>query len=505
MFQDVLARLGIREVNSGVFCGRWISEPAGEEIVSINPSTGEPIARVLTATREDYERTVDQAEIAYRSWRALPPPQRGEIVRQLGNALREQKKDLGLLVTLEVGKILSEGEGEVQEMIDMCDFATGLSRQLYGLTMASERPQHRLFEQWHPLGPNGIITAFNFPVAVWAWNAAVAGVCGNTMIWKPSPVAPLTAIAVQQIVNRVLADHQIDGVFNLCISSGAEAGKWMAADSRLPLISATGSCEMGRSVAATVGGRLGRSLLELGGNNAVIVSPTADLDLTLRGALFAAVGTAGQRCTTLRRLIVHESIAAELTQRLVAAYQSVPIGLPWDKDVLMGPLIHDGAVEAMLSAVEQAQEQGGQLLCGGKRVDRAGCFVHPAIIRCPKPLPIVAQETFAPILYVLTSNTLDEAIAIHNAVDQGLSSAIFTDRLSEAEHFLSVSGSDCGIANVNIGTSGAEIGGAFGGEKDTGGGREAGSDSWKAYMRRQTCTINFGKELPLAQGVRFDF
>lgn len=504
MFDQLLQRLGIESTHSGVFTSRWHDDLAGNVIDSINPSTGEVIARVKTATSEDYEAAVGTAECGFEKWRVLPPPHRGEVIRQLGQALREHKSDLGLLVTLEVGKVLSEGEGEVQEMIDMCDFATGLSRQLYGLTIASERPQHRLFEQWQPLGPVGIITAFNFPVAVWAWNAAVAGVCGDSTVWKPSPAAPLTAIAVQNIVNKVLAANDMNGVFGLCISEGAQVGKWIAEDRRFPLVSATGSCEMGSSVAAAVGGRLGRSLLELGGNNAVIVTESADLDLALRAVLFAAVGTTGQRCTTLRRLIVHESIADKFTEKLLGAYPSIRIGNPWDDGVLMGPLINQTAVDGMMSALEQVRATGGEVLYGGNKIDRPGNFVEPTLVKANKDMVIVNQETFAPILYVLTYKDLDEAIAIQNSVQQGLSSAIFTERMREAEKFLSPTGSDCGIANVNIGTSGAEIGGAFGGEKDTGGGREAGSDAWKAYMRRQTCTINYGEGLPLAQGVKFD-
>ena len=503
METSLLERLGIGDANSGVFCGNWVNHPGGETITSINPATGEPIASVATATREDYDLCVVRAQQSFDCWRMMPPPQRGEIVRQLGQTLREHKQDLGRLVTLETGKILSEGEGEVQEMIDICDFATGLSRQLYGLTIASERPRHRLFEQWHPLGPIGIITAFNFPVAVWAWNAAIAAVCGDTMIWKPSPTTPLTALAVQHLVNRVTAEHKLAGVFNLCIGADAAVGRWMAEDRRLPLISATGSCAMGRSVAQTVGARLGRSLLELGGNNGLIVTESADLDLAVRAILFAAAGTAGQRCTTLRRLIVHESIAARLIDQLVGAYRSIPIGDPLEPGILVGPLVNEAAVQQMMHALAAAREQGGEILCGGERLDRAGYFVRPAIVRSSRTMPIVSEETFAPILYVMTYQELEEAIAVHNQVDQGLSSAIFTDRLSEAERFLSAAGSDCGIANVNIGTSGAEIGGAFGGEKDTGGGRESGSDAWKSYMRRQTCTINFGTDLPLAQGVEF--
>jgi len=501
--ERLLKRLGINDTNSGVYCGDWLERPPGKAINSINPATGEPIATVASASREDYDRCVARAQQTFECWRMMPPPQRGEIVRQLGQALREHKQDLGRMVTLETGKILSEGEGEVQEMIDICDFATGLSRQLYGLTIASERPRHRLFEQWHPLGPIGIITAFNFPVAVWAWNAALAAVCGDTMIWKPSPTTPLTAIAVQHLVNRVTAEQKLDGVFNLCIGADAAVGKWMAEDRRLPLVSATGSCAMGRSVAQTVGARLGRTLLELGGNNGLIVAESANLDLAVRAILFAAVGTAGQRCTTLRRLIVHESIATSLIDQLVAAYRSIPIGNPLEDGVLVGPLINESAIAQMMEALEAARQQGGEILCGGERIDRPGYFVQPAIVRAHAQMPIVSDETFAPILYVLTYRDLDEAISLHNRVDQGLSSAIFTDRLCEAEQFLSAAGSDCGIANVNIGTSGAEIGGAFGGEKDTGGGRESGSDAWKSYMRRQTCTINFGTDLPLAQGIDF--
>ncbi len=505
-FHQVLQQLGIEELNSGVCCeGQWIKNPGGQEIVSINPSTGEPLARVATAGRSEYERCIVASQHAFEKWRCVPPPERGAVVRELGNALREKQQELGLLVTLEVGKIRAEGTGEVQEMIDMCDFATGLSRQLYGLTMASERPQHRLFEQWHPLGPVGVITAFNFPVAVWAWNATLAAVCGNSTLWKPSPIAPLTAIAVQKIVNQVLAASGVEpGILNLCISSSADAGRWMAADSRLPLISATGSCEMGRSVSATVGGRLGRSLLELGGNNAIILTESADLDLALRAVLFAAVGTAGQRCTTLRRLFLHESIADHFIDRLVEAYRTIPVGDPWSDGILLGPLISEQAVQQMEFALSEAKRQGGQLVYGGTRLERPGFFVQPAIVRARSEMAIVAEETFAPILYVIPYQELDDAIQLHNSVKQGLSSAIFTDRIASAEQFLSAAGSDCGIANVNIGTSGAEIGGAFGGEKDTGGGREAGSDAWKSYMRRQTCTINYGRQLPLAQGVEFE-
>jgi aldehyde dehydrogenase (NAD+) len=501
--QEVLGRLGIKPGNSGVYGGRWFEKPGGEEFVSLNPATGQPLARVAGANRASYEQVIESAALAFGKWRLVPPPQRGEIVRQIGNALREAKDDLGMLVTLEAGKIKSEGLGEVQEMIDMCDFAVGLSRQLYGLTIASERPSHRMFEQWHPLGPIGCITAFNFPVAVWAWNAALALVCGDPVVWKPSHQTPLTAIAVQHIVNSVLEPNGLGGLLNLLVG-GRDVGQWMSADPRLPLISATGSTAMGKAVGTTVAQRLGRSLLELGGNNGLILTESANLDLALRAVLFAAVGTAGQRCTTLRRLIIHESIADAFSARLAKAYKSIQPGNPWDDGVLLGPLIRESAVDQFEAAVAAAQAQGGRILAGGSRIKRPGYYVQPTLIAAHGGMEIVKQETFAPILYVLPYQTLDEAITLHNGVPQGLSSAIFTSRFQEAERFLSPAGSDCGIANVNIGTSGAEIGGAFGGEKETGGGREAGSDAWKAYMRRQTCTLNYGDTLPLAQGVKFD-
>jgi aldehyde dehydrogenase (NAD+) len=504
MFEGLKTRLGLGDVDGGVCAEAWLKDPGGIELASINPATGGMLGRVVGASPADYDRVVDRAVLAFADWRMVPAPRRGEVVRRIGLALREHKADLGLLITLETGKIRSEGEGEVQEMIDMCDFAVGLSRQLYGLTIASERPRHRMIEQWLPLGPIGIITAFNFPAAVWAWNAMVAAVCGDTMVWKPSPLAPLTAVAVQRIVHRVAAEQGFPGVFNLCVGEAEDVGERMLADARLPLISATGSCRLGRRVASVVGARLGRSLLELGGNNAIIVAPSADLELALRGTVFAAVGTAGQRCTTARRLIVHESIHDAFLERLIAAYKSLKVGDPWEPDVLVGPLIRERAVELMMVALDSAAEQGGEVVHGGRRIDRPGYFVEPAIVRARRGMAIVAQETFAPILYVMKYAGIDEAIAIQNEVEQGLTSALFTRDLMEAERFLSPEGSDCGIANVNIGTSGAEIGGAFGGEKATGGGREAGSDSWKAYMRRQTCTINYGQELPLAQGVKFD-
>jgi aldehyde dehydrogenase (NAD+) len=503
MFNDLLKRCGIHESNSGVYAGRWIESPGGEQCVSLNPATGKPLAHVVAANRSTYEQVIESSVQAFHRWRLVPPPQRGEVVRQIGNALRNAKGDLGMLVTLEAGKIKSEGLGEVQEMIDMCDFAVGLSRQLYGLTIASERANHRMFEQWHPLGPVGCITAFNFPVAVWAWNAALALVCGDSVIWKPSHLTPLTAVAVQHIVNGVLEPAGLAGVLNLVVA-GKEIGQALSADARVPLISATGSCAMGRSVGTTVAQRLGRSLLELGGNNGLVLTESANLDLALRAVLFAAVGTAGQRCTTLRRLIVHESIADSFSSRLAKAYSSIRPGNPWDEGVLLGPLIRESAAEQFEAATAAARIQGGRILAGGSRIQSPGYYVQPTLIRAHGGMEIVKQETFAPILYVLPYKTLDEAIALHNAVPQGLSSAIFTDRFQDAELFLSPAGSDCGIANVNIGTSGAEIGGAFGGEKETGGGREAGSDAWKAYMRRQTCTLNYGNNLPLAQGVTFD-
>jgi aldehyde dehydrogenase (NAD+) len=501
---DLLQALGIVDQNDGAFCGRWLPT-RGPLTTSINPASGEPLATVRTASSEDYEATVVEAIEAHTEWRTWPAPRRGEVVRLLGEELRRHKNDLGRLVTLEMGKILSEGLGEVQEMIDMADLAVGMSRQLYGLSMHSERPQHRMYEQWHPLGPVGIITAFNFPVAVWAWNAMVAAVCGDSMIWKPSAKTPLTAIAVTKIAARVLESTGAPPIFNLLIGDREQVGRPMVADRRIPLISATGSVAMGRAIGRGVAERLGRSLLELGGNNAIVVMDDADLDLALRAVLFAAVGTAGQRCTTLRRLILQKGIAAEMKRRLLEAYRSIRIGDPEHPDTLMGPLVDESAVDGMMQGLDEVREQGGRLLYGGNHLsERSGYFVEPTLVEVDSLLPITCEETFAPILYLLEFDTLEEAIEIHNGVPQGLSSAIFTLDVRSAEKFLSAGGSDCGIANVNIGTSGAEIGGAFGGEKDTGGGREAGSDSWKLYMRRQTCTINWGTELPLAQGVEFD-
>jgi aldehyde dehydrogenase (NAD+) len=504
--QALLKKLHIEEINPGVSTGsdNWISDPRAKEIISYNPSTGDRIASVIPATADTYQQVIATAQKSFLSWRQVPAPKRGLVIRDLADALRENKAPLGDLVTLEMGKIRAEGHGEVQEMIDICDFAVGLSRQLYGLTMQSERPNHRMFEQWHPLGPVGVITAFNFPVAVWSWNAALAIVCGDPVVWKPSELTPLTSIAVQHIANQVTADHGLSGIFNLVNGTGHDVGSLMLDDPRLPLISFTGSTRVGRIVSERVARRFGRTILELGGNNAIIVTDGADLDMAVRAILFGAVGTAGQRCTTTRRIIAHKSIGQELSSRLVDAYSQVRIGDPLDDDTLMGPLVSGTAVEVMLDAIAQAKSVGGEVLYGGEVLNGKGQnYVQPTIIKMPAQSEIVLHETFAPILYLLEYEQMDEAIALHNGVPQGLSSAIFTDSLRKAERFLSVGGSDCGIANVNIGTSGAEIGGAFGGEKDTGGGRESGSDAWKQYMRRQTNTINWSSELPLAQGISF--
>ncbi|MEX0700076.1 MAG: aldehyde dehydrogenase family protein [Acidimicrobiia bacterium] len=500
--QQVFAVLGLKEHNPGSYAGEWLPGD-GDGLEVLNPATGTSLATVGHASVEDYEKVVASSVEAFERWRILPAPKRGEYVRLIGQALREKKEALGALVTLEMGKIRAEGGGEVQEMIDICDFAVGLSRQLYGLTMASERPRHRMYEQWHPLGPVGVITAFNFPVAVWSWNAAIAAVCGDTVVWKPSSETPLTAIAVTRIAAEVMAGTGLEGVFNLVVGKGSVVGERMLNDERLPLISATGSTRVGRQVATAVATRFGRSILELGGNNAIIVMDDANLELAVRASLFAAVGTAGQRCTSLRRLIVHQAIADKLIDRLVDAYRQVPIGDPLESGTVMGPLVTAKAIDDMMEALAIAKDQGGQVLYGGHRLERPGNFVEPTIVRIDKNAAIVQEETFAPILYLIEVGDLEEAIAVQNGVRQGLSSAIFTESLKKAERFLSAVGSDCGIANVNIGTSGAEIGGAFGGEKETGGGREAGSDSWKVYMRRQTTTINWGDDLPLAQGITF--
>ena len=499
---DIFDALGLADHNSGVFGGEWL-DGTGEQIEVINPTTGEALATVTMASSDDYDRVVANSVETFERWRLLPAPKRGQFVRRLGDALREKIEPLGALVTLEMGKILPEGIGEVQEMVDICDFAVGLSRQLYGNTMASERPNHRMYEHWHPLGPVGVISAFNFPVAVWSWNSALAAVCGDTVVWKPSERTPLTAIAVTRIAHEVMGGSGFEGVFNLVVGDGATVGNLMNQDTRLPLISATGSCNMGRIVGPAVAKRMGRSILELGGNNAVIVMDDADLDLAVRATLFSAVGTAGQRCTSLRRLLLHRAIADKMVSRLTEAYRQVSIGDPLEAGTLMGPLVGERAIEQMMSALDIAREQGARIVTGGNRLDRPGFFVEPTIAAVPKKATITQQETFAPILWVIEFDTLEEAIEIQNGVTQGLSSAIFTESVRNAEKFLSASGSDCGIANVNIGTSGAEIGGAFGGEKETGGGREAGSDAWKAYMRRQTTTINWGDDLPLAQGIEF--
>jgi aldehyde dehydrogenase (NAD+) len=501
--REVLTRLDIDPANQGA-CGKTWIECKGEELSSINPADELELGRVRTATANEYERVVHDAQETWMRWRLYPAPQRGQIVRAIGDELRMFKDDLGTLVTLETGKIRAEGKGEVQEMIDIADFAVGLSRQLYGLTIASERPQHRMYEQWHPLGLVGIISAFNFPVAVWSWNALIAAVCGDCVIWKPSPKTPLTAIAVQNICQRVLKQFGWEGVFTLVIGSDDEIGERLIADRRVPLISATGSTRMGKRVAEVVATRLGRTLLELGGNNGVIVMNDANLDLALRGVLFGAVGTAGQRCTSIRRLFLQRGIADQLKKRLVATYEQIRIGNPLDEGTLVGPLIDLAAVDKMRLALQTACQQGAHILYGGTRVGTGpGFYVTPALVEAAHDLPIVQEETFAPILYLIEFDTLDQVLEWHNEVPQGLSSALFTDNLRTAEAFLSARGSDCGIANVNIGTSGAEIGGAFGGEKETGGGRESGSDSWKAYMRRQTVTINWSDELPLAQGIKF--
>jgi aldehyde dehydrogenase (NAD+) len=499
---------------------RIAAPPSGEApaglSVSENPATAEPIAAVKLDDATSCERTIAEASEAFRRWRQVPAPVRGQVVRAIGDALRQRIEPLGALISLEVGKIRAEGIGEVQETIDIADFAVGLSRQLHGITMPSERPEHRMYEQWLPLGPIGIITAFNFPHAVWGWNAMLAAVCGDTIIWKPSLLAPLTALAAHQIADRVATEMGHPGIFRLLIGSDEVVGERLIADRRLPLISATGSSRMGRRVGQVVAGRLGRALLELGGNNGIIVTEQADLDLALKYIVFSAVGTAGQRCTTTRRLILHESIADKFLPRLINAYKTIRIGDPLAEGTLVGPLINSRAVDTFLAAIDTARQQGGEVLFGGGRPNgntgggRRGHFVQPTIIRAPAggngKLAISCEETFAPILYIFTYRDLEEAIQMHNGVDQGLSSAIFTTDLRQAERFLSPSGSgsDCGLAYVNLGTSGAEIGGAFGGEKDTGGGRESGSDSWKAYMRRQTCTINCGTSFTLAQGIRFE-
>ncbi|MBD3347736.1 MAG: aldehyde dehydrogenase family protein [Candidatus Eisenbacteria bacterium] len=507
-FEKILKDTGIEKTNSGAAAGSFIESPSGPDIKSTTPIDGSELATVKAASADDFDAIMERAEKRFETWRTMPAPKRGEVVRLIGDELRKHKRELGALVTLEMGKIVPEGEGEVQEMIDISDFALGLSRQLYGLTIKSERPGHRMMEQWHPLGTIGIISAFNFPVAVWSWNAFLAAVCGDTMVWKPSSKVPLTAIAVQKIVNNVTADMDLDGVFNLAIGRGRDVGERLIQDRRVPLVSFTGSTAMGKRVGEVVGARLGSTILELGGNNAVVVDESADLELALNAILFGAVGTAGQRCTSTRRVIAHESVYDKLKSSLLSAYRQVRIGNPLDKNTLMGPMIDQGAVDTMMKAIGRIKESGGTVLCGGDTVSpdglEGGFYVEPAIAEADNSSEIVQEETFAPILYLMRFSTIEEAIRIHNDVPQGLSSAMFTRDLLSAEAFLSPAGSDCGIANVNLGTSGAEIGGAFGGEKETGGGRESGSDAWKAYMRRQTNTVNYSTELPLAQGIEFD-
>ncbi|MCC7399859.1 MAG: aldehyde dehydrogenase family protein [Chitinophagaceae bacterium] len=505
---DFLKELQIQPQNSGTSTGsKWIKSKGGTNI-SFSPVDGKEIASFISTDKSGYDKVMETAAKAFNEWRLVPAPHRGEIVRQVGEALRKKKEILGRLVSYEMGKSLQEGYGEVQEMIDISDFAVGLSRQLYGLTMHSERPGHRMYEQWHPLGVVGLITAFNFPVSVWSWNTMIAWVCGDVCVWKPSEKTSLCALACQHIIAEVFEKNKVPEGVSCIISGDKTVGEWMTKDPGIALISATGSVRMGKEVGTAVAARLGRSLLELGGNNAIIISKDADLDIAIRGALFGAVGTAGQRCTTTRRLIVHEDVYGAVKERLVAAYKKLTIGNPLDEKNLVGPLIDTDAVNKYTAAIEECKKEGGKFIVEGGVLKgkgyESGCYVKPCIAEVKPDSKIVQQETFAPILYLLKYKTLDEAIAIHNGVPQGLSSAIMTLNLREAERFLSVAGSDCGIANINIGTSGAEIGGAFGGEKETGAGRESGSDAWKSYMRRQTNTINYSEQLPLAQGIKFD-
>ena len=503
---DFLKTLGIEAENYGACAGpgEWSKTRSEGQIESYNPGNAELISSVYQCDTEDYESVVKQSLEAFNEWRKVPAPERGQLVRQMGDALRDYKDPLGSLVSLEMGKIKQEGDGEVQEMIDIADFAVGQSRMLYGKTMHSERKDHRMYEQWHPLGITGVISAFNFPVAVWSWNAFIAAICGNTTLWKPSSSTPLCAVAIQNICNEVLSINDVPNIFSVVIGRGSIIGETLINDPRIPLVSFTGSTKMGRHVSETVSKRFGKTILELGGNNCIIVDETADMDMVVPAVVFGAVGTAGQRCTSTRRVIIHSSRYEELKKLLVNAYQQVIIGDPLHYGTLMGPLVNEGAVQDYTNAIDRAKASGGEILYGGTILDGTGYYVTPTIIKAENDWDIVQEETFAPILYLMIFDTLDEAIHMHNDVPQGLSSAMFTLNVRHAEHFLSSIGSDCGIANINIGTSGAEIGGAFGGEKETGGGRESGSDSWKQYMRRQTNTINWGTDLPLAQGIEFD-
>lgn len=503
---ELLSHLNIQAVNPGAFSGQsWHSADHQHRLESYSPATGKKLAEIATCSLEDYEHVMAHAEQAALAWRQVPAPKRGEIIRQIGQALREHKDSLGSLVSLEMGKSKQEGDGEVQEMIDIADFAVGQSRMLYGNSMHSERPNHRMYEQWHPYGIISVISAFNFPVAVWSWNAFLAAICGNITIWKPSAKTPLCAIAIQHICNQVLKANHCPDIFSLIIPSSHDVVDAMVNDKRIPLVSFTGSTAVGKQVASKVAARLGKTILELGGNNAIILDESADLHLAIPAIVFGAVGTAGQRCTTTRRLFVHESMYQDVVKRLQHAYEQVTIGDPLDTKNMMGPLIDQQAVDQYKHAIARVKQIGGQIVFGGEVLHQAGSFVQPTLVcNAQNHWDVVQEETFAPILYVMSYRTLDEAIELHNGVPQGLSSAFFTQNLKNAERFLSAWGSDCGIANINIGTSGAEIGGAFGGEKETGGGRESGSDSWKAYMRRQTNTINWGDELPLAQGIRFN-
>ena len=503
---NFINELGINDVNYGACsgAGKWSETTQAGEIVSINPANGKKIASVYQCSESDYDRIVSDSAKVFKKWRKVPAPVRGELVRQMGEALREKKDALGSLVSLEMGKIKQEGDGEVQEMIDIADFAVGQSRMLYGKTMHSERMDHRMYEQWHPLGIVGVISAFNFPVAVWAWNAFIAAIAGDTVIWKPSSSVPLTAVAVQSICNEVMEKNGYSGIFSIVIGKGSTIGEKLINDRQIPLISFTGSCKMGRHVSKTVAGRFGKTILELGGNNALIVDETANMDLVIPAVVFGAVGTAGQRCTSTRRVLVHQKCYDELVSKLVHAYGQVQSGDPLDSDTLMGPLVNKSAVALFMNAMKEIEKSGGTVLYGGKKKEGQGYFVEPTLVKAENQWDIVQDETFAPILYLIPFDSMEEAIALHNQVPQGLSSSLFTTSVEHGELFLSSRGSDCGIANINIGTSGAEIGGAFGGEKETGGGRESGSDSWKQYMRRQTNTINWSKELPLAQGIKFN-